>query len=112
MTVPVQKDTATYATSEKIVKCLTSAGNSYATDSTLTYIAPTAAVQQEQAAKTPALTVWIAAVQAAKGRTAANLGTRYPVISQQMWTAVQSALTGTKSPQAAMASAQAAAAKK
>ena len=112
VTVPVQKDTATYATSEKIVKCLTNAGNSYATDSTLTYIAPTAAVQQEQAAKTPALAVWIAAVQAAKGRTAANLGTRYPVISQQMWTAVQSALTGTKSPQAAMASAQAAAAKK
>jgi multiple sugar transport system substrate-binding protein len=112
VTVPVQKDTSTYATSEKIVRCLTSAGNSYTTDSTLTYIAPAAAVQQEQAAKTPALKVWVAAVQAARGRTAGNLGTKYPVISQQMWTAVQSALTGSKSPQAALASAQAAASKK
>ncbi len=112
VTVPVQKDTATYATSEKLVRCLTNAGNSYATDSTLTYIAPTAAVQQEQAVKSPDLKVWIAAVQAAKGRTAANLGIKYPVISQQMWTAVQSALTGSKSPQAALASAQAAASKK
>ena len=111
VTVPVQKDTATYATSEKIVKCLTNAGNSYTTDSTLTYIAPTAAVQQEQAAKNPALKVWVAAVQAAKGRTADNLGTKYPVISQQMWTAVQSALTGSKSSQAALTSAQAAASK-
>jgi multiple sugar transport system substrate-binding protein len=112
VTVPVQQDTGTYATTEKLVRCLTSAGNSYTTDSTLTYIAPTAAVQQEQAAKSPDLKVWIAAVQAAKGRTAANLGIKYPVISQQMWTAVQSALTGSKPPQAALASAQAAASKK
>jgi multiple sugar transport system substrate-binding protein len=73
---------------------------------------PPATVQQEQAAKSADLKVWIAAVQAAKGRTADNLGTKYPVISQQMWTAVQSALTGSKSPQAALASAQAAASQK
>ena len=108
VTVPVQNDTSRYATSEKIVNCLTNAGNSFATDSTLTYIAPTTAVQQEQVAKNPALQVWVAAVQAARGRTAANLGTKYPPISEQMWTAVQSALTGSQSPQAALAAAQAA----
>jgi multiple sugar transport system substrate-binding protein len=110
VTLPVQKDSARYAASEKIVRCLTSAGNSYTTDSTLTYIAPTAAVQQKQLAKDPALKVWVDAVGVAKGRTGGNLGTKYPKISQQMWTAVQAALTGSKSPQAALAAAQAAAA--
>ena len=47
---------------------------------------------------------------AAKGRTSDNLGTKYPKISQQMWTAVQNALTGSKSASAAMAAAQSAAA--
>ena len=48
------------------------------------------------------LPVWITAVGAAKGRTSDNLGTNYPKISQQLWTAVQNALTGGKSPSAAM----------
>lgn len=112
ITVPVQKDTSRYAISEKIVHCLSNANNSYTTDSALTYIAPTATVQQEQAAKNPQLNVWITAVHAARGRTADNLGTHYPVISQQMWTAVQAALSGSKTPAAALQAAQAAASKK
>ena len=51
------------------------------------------------------------AVNKAKGRTGDNLGTRYPRISQPLWGAVQAALTGAKTPQAALADAQAAAAK-
>ena len=39
--MPVQKDTARYATSQKLVACLTSADNSLTTDTTLSYIAPT-----------------------------------------------------------------------
>lgn len=112
VTVPVRQDTSRYATSEKIVRCLTSANNSFTTDSALTYIAPTTAVQQEQAAKSPALNIWITAVHAARGRTADNLGTHYPVISQQLWTAVQAALTGSKPPMAALQTAQATASKK
>jgi len=108
VTVPVQKDTARYATTEKIVTCLSSAANSYNTDSALTYIAATSAVQQVQLTKDPALKVWVNAVQAAKGRTADNLGTKYPKISEQMWTAVQSSLSGSKTPQAALAAAQSA----
>jgi multiple sugar transport system substrate-binding protein len=108
VTVPVQKDTARYATTEKVVTCLSSAANSYNTDSALTYIAATTAVQQEQLAKNPALKVWVSAVAVAKGRTADNLGTKYPKISEQMWTAVQASLSGSKSPQAALAAAQAA----
>jgi len=92
------------------VACLASTDNSLATVSALNYIAPTDAVQAKQAAANPDLTVWVAAVKAAKGRTGDNLGTKYPKISQQLWTAVQAALSGSQAPQPALASAQAAAA--
>jgi multiple sugar transport system substrate-binding protein len=107
--VPIQKDTSRYAVSEKIVACLSAADNAYTTDTALSYIGATKAVQDKQAAN-PELTVWVQAVDAAKGRTSDNLGTDYPKISQQMWTAVQNSLTGAKSPQAAATAAQAAAA--
>jgi len=48
----------------------------------------------------------VAAVRAAKGRTSDNLGTKYPKISEPMWTAFQAALSGSKSPQDALAGAQ------
>jgi multiple sugar transport system substrate-binding protein len=109
VTIPLQKDTSRYPTTEKIVTCLTSAENAFNTDTTLGYIGVTTAIQQKQAAN-PELPVWITAVGAAKGRTSDNLGTNYPKISQQLWTAVQNALTGSKSAAAAMAAAQSAAA--
>jgi multiple sugar transport system substrate-binding protein len=109
VTIPLQKDTSRYATTEKIVSCLTSSDNAFTTDTTLGYIGATAAIQAKQTSN-PELPVWITAVGAAKGRTSDNLGTNYPKISQQLWTAVQNALTGAKSPNAAMSAAQAAAA--
>lgn len=109
VTIPLQKDTSRYATTEKIVSCLTSSDNAFTTDTTLGYIGATAAIQAKQASN-PELPVWITAVGAAKGRTSDNLGTNYPKISQQLWTAVQNALTGAKSPSAAMSAAQSAAA--
>ncbi len=111
VTVPVQKDTKRYAVSTKIVNCLISSTNLLATDTTLSYIAPTTAVQTEQVQQNPKLKPWVDAVAAARGRTSNGLGTKYPVISQQMWTAVQSALSGGKSPQAALTEAQQAASK-
>jgi multiple sugar transport system substrate-binding protein len=109
VTVPAQKKTARYATSEKLVTCLTSADNLYATDTTLSYIGPTNTVQAKQAA-TPELKVWVDAVRAAKARTGDGLGTKYPKISEPMWTAMQAALSGSKSPQAALSAAQSTAA--
>ncbi|MEU5598367.1 extracellular solute-binding protein [Streptomyces sp. NPDC020298] len=111
VTVPVQKDTARYDVSKKIVTCLTSSANLLATDTTLTYIAPTAAVQAQQVEKNPELKPWVSAVAAARGRTSGGLGSKYPTISQPMWTAVQSALSGGKSAQAALDTAQASAQK-
>jgi multiple sugar transport system substrate-binding protein len=110
VTVPVQAQTGRYATAAKLVRCLTSADNSYTTDTTLSYIAATEAVQAKQTSENPELTVWVDAVKAAKGRTSDNLGTKYPKISEPMWGAVQAALSGSKSPQAALSAAQATAA--
>ncbi|TDT98419.1 multiple sugar transport system substrate-binding protein [Streptomyces sp. 846.5] len=106
VTVPVQKDTSRYDVTKKIVTCLTSSTNLLSTDTTLSYIAPTGAVQTQQVAANAELKPWVTAVAAAKGRTSDGLGTKYPVISEQMWTAVQSALSGGKSPQSALDAAQ------
>ncbi|MEU0073000.1 extracellular solute-binding protein [Streptomyces sp. NPDC006332] len=111
VTVPVQKDTARYDVSKKIVTCLTNSANLLSTDTTLAYVAPTAEVQAQQVKANPKLKPWVDAVASARGRTSGGLGTKYPTISQPMWTAVQGALSGGKSPQDALDSAQTAAAK-
>ncbi|WP_406058456.1 extracellular solute-binding protein [Micromonospora sp. NBC_00860] len=109
VSIPVQKNTGRYETSQKLVACLTNADNLLTTDTTLSYVAPVAAVQERQATADPKLKVWVEAVRAAKGRTGDDLGTKYPKISEALWTAVQSALSGGKSPQEALTAAQTAA---
>ncbi|MDX5570932.1 extracellular solute-binding protein [Streptomyces sp. ID05-04B] len=109
VTVPVQDDTGRYATTQKLVSCLSSSQNLLATDTTLSYVAPTAEVQDKQVAADPGLKPWVDAVHAAKGRTSDDLGTKYPKISEQLWKAVQSALSGSASPKDALTAAQSAA---
>jgi multiple sugar transport system substrate-binding protein len=109
--IPVQKDTARYKTSSKIVECLTSTANLVKTDATLSYVAPTTSAQAEQISNDPSFKVWVDAVNNAKSRTGDNLGTDYPKISKPLWTAVQNALSGTETPDDAMKEAQAAATK-
>ncbi|MGW0584284.1 sugar ABC transporter substrate-binding protein, partial [Streptomyces sp. NPDC002920] len=106
VTIPVQGDTGRYTTAQKLVTCLTSTDNLYATDTTLSYVAPTTEVQDKQVAADAELTPWVEAVKSAKGRTSDDLGTKYPKISEQMWKAVQSALSGAKSPKDALSAAQ------
>jgi multiple sugar transport system substrate-binding protein len=106
VTVPVQKETGRYATSQKLVTCLASTDNLYTTDGTLSYVAPIKAVQDKQVSANPDFKVWVDAVAAAKGRTGDNLGTKYPKISEPMWTAVQAALSGSKTAQDALSAAQ------
>ncbi|MFJ8085245.1 extracellular solute-binding protein [Streptomyces sp. NPDC096205] len=108
VTIPVQGDTGRYATSQKLAACLTSTQNLYDTDTTLSYVAPTSEVQDKQVAANPDLKPWVDAVKAAKGRTSDDLGTKYPKISEQMWKAVQTSLSGSKSPKDALAAAQSA----
>ncbi len=110
VTAPVQTETARYAVTEKLIACLSSADNAYATDTTLSYIAATDAVQQKQVTENAELTVWVEAVKAAKGRTSDDLGTKYPKISQPLWTAFQAALSGSAGPADALRTAQSTAA--
>ncbi|GAA2228472.1 extracellular solute-binding protein [Herbiconiux moechotypicola] len=108
---PVQQDTARYETTKKIVDCMTTPEGFVETANTFAYyIPPTAEGQEQLLAENADLSTWVSAVQAAKGRTSDNLGTDYPLISEQLWTAVQSALSGAQSPADALADAQAAAA--
>ncbi|GAA0571224.1 ABC transporter substrate-binding protein [Paractinoplanes ferrugineus] len=106
VTAPVQNDKGKYATTTKLISCLSSNENALATDTTLSYVAATDAVQAKQVAANADLKVWVEAVRAAKGRTSDNLGTKYPKISEPMWTGFQAALSGSKSPQDAFAAAQ------
>jgi multiple sugar transport system substrate-binding protein len=109
LSIPVQKDKARYATSAKIITCMTDTANIVGTDNALNYIAPTEAAQQEQLAGDATLKPWVDAVGSAKGRTSDSLGTKYPKISEQLWAAVQSSLTGKSSPQDSLQQAQQAA---
>ncbi|WP_405848672.1 extracellular solute-binding protein [Streptomyces sp. NBC_01518] len=108
VTIPVQQSTGRYATSQKLVSCLTNSQNLLETDTTLSYVAPTTEVQGKQVAANAELKPWVDAVKAAKGRTSDDLGTKYPKISEQLWKAVQSALSGAQSPKDALAAAQSA----
>jgi len=109
LTVPVQDDDARYAVSEKIQSSLTSTDNLVATDTTLSYVAPTKDAQEQQVQADPDLEPWVTAVGDAKGRTSDDLGTKYPKISEQLWKAVQNSLSGSASPQEALDEAQQAA---
>ncbi|ELP64981.1 extracellular solute-binding protein [Streptomyces turgidiscabies] len=108
VTMPVKSDTGRYATSQKLVSCLTNSQNLLETDTTLSYVAPTTEVQDKQVAANAELKPWVDAVKAAKGRTSDDLGTKYPKISEQLWKAIQSALSGSASPKDALGSAQSA----
>ncbi|TFD83560.1 extracellular solute-binding protein [Cryobacterium lactosi] len=110
LTVPVQSDDARYEVSEKIQACLTSTDNLVATDATLSYVAPTKDAQEAQVSADPDLEPWVTAVADARGRTSDDLGTDYPKISEQLWKAVQNSLSGSSSPEDALAEAQNAAA--
>jgi multiple sugar transport system substrate-binding protein len=111
VTVPVQGDADAESKAATIAECLTSPKTVLATDKALTYVSAVPSVQQQQIGAAPDFAVWVDAVNAARGRTSDGLGTRYPRISEQLWKAVQVALTGSKSPGDALSDAQTAAQK-
>ncbi|MEP6560099.1 MAG: extracellular solute-binding protein [Nakamurella sp.] len=107
ITVPVQSDTARYEVTKKIVECMTTTDGLVKTGETFAYYIPsTKAGQDALLAANPDLNTWVAAVQSAKGRTSDDLGTKYPKISEAMWTAVQAALSGSATPEQALKDAQ------
>lgn len=108
---PVQSDADRYETSRAIIEAMTTPEGFVETATTFAYyIPPTEEGQQQLLEENPELETWVSAVQAAKGRTGDNLGVDYAAISEQLWTAVQNALSGAESPADALETAQAAAA--
>jgi multiple sugar transport system substrate-binding protein len=105
--MPVQKDEKRYDTSKKIIECMSTTQGQVETANTFAYYIPATTAGQELLLKEhPDLKVWVQAVNGAKGRTSDNLGTDYPKISEQLWTAVQNALSGAQSAKDALGSAQ------
>jgi multiple sugar transport system substrate-binding protein len=69
------------------------------------YIPALKSVAQQLLQSNPSLSVFTTELNTARARTA-QVGAKYPNISQYIWTAEQSALTGSMSPQAALTQAQ------
>ena len=88
-----------------VIKCLTAAQNSLSWSKLVDYIPSNENAAQQLAASDPQLKTFVDGIGGAKGRTA-ELGANYPRYSQALWTAVQSALAGQASPQAALNQAQ------
>ena len=110
ITAPVQEDEGRYETTSQIVECMTTPEGLVETATTFAYyIPPTEAGQEALLSEQPDLATWVDAVRDAKGRTSDDLGTDYPVISEQLWTAVQNALSGAMAPEEALTAAQEAA---
>lgn len=105
---PIQEDVERYDVTRQIVECMTTPEGFVETANTFAYyIPPTAEGQDALLEENEDLETWVSAVQEAKGRTSDNLGTDYPVISEELWTAVQNALSGAATPQEALEEAQA-----
>lgn len=104
---PVQEDTSRYDVTSQIAECMTDTEGAVETATTFAYyIPPTEDGQEALLAEDESLQTWVEAVRSAKGRTSDNLGTDYPLISEQLWTAVQLSLSGSATPEEALTQAQ------
>ena len=91
-----------------VVKCLLSRDMSAKWSKEVGYIPSDETAAEQLAAGNPQLAAFVEEVATAKARTA-ELGTAYPKVSQALVEAIQAALAGNTSPQAALSQAQRAA---
>lgn len=97
----VVADEAKQALSAEFAQCMIDPANLEAWTTGQSYIMPYADAAAAQAEASPELVPWVEAITAAKGRTS-DLGIGYPDASKALYTAIQEALTGMKTPQAAL----------
>ena len=96
---------ATQAAAAEVLKCMTADAQMLEWAEGNTRIAPRESTAAEEIKALPVLAPFATTVKTARARTT-GLGTQYPVISQALWTAIQAALTGAESPEAALQTAQ------
>lgn len=88
-----------------VIKCITSSENAITWSKMVNYVPANQAAAASFPETVPAMKTFVDEIAGAKGRTA-DLGPDYPKYSQALWTAVQAALSGHSSPQAALDAAQ------
>jgi multiple sugar transport system substrate-binding protein len=88
-----------------VLQCLLSAKQSLAWSNKVGYMSTNVATAKSQAAKNPQLSAFVSEVSTARARTT-ELGPKYNQVSQAIWTAIQSVISGGKSPQDALNTAQ------
>jgi multiple sugar transport system substrate-binding protein len=96
---------ATQQAAGKVLSCILSEKNMLSWDAGHDYIPSRQSTAATFARSYPQLQSFVTEVQSARSRTA-DLGTGYPKVSTALATAIQSALTGQQSPQAALTQAQ------
>jgi multiple sugar transport system substrate-binding protein len=108
LTIPVNSDAAASAAAGKVVNCLLSDKEMAEWATLQAYIPARQTVAAQAAAADTNMQAFVDAAAAERSRTGppANLGPNYSKVSQPLWTALQAALSGAKSPQDALTAAQ------
>jgi multiple sugar transport system substrate-binding protein len=99
---------ATQKAAQEVVTCMVSKKMSVKWSNLDGYLSSNIAGAKAQAAKNPLLKAFATEITTARARTGppANLGPSYNTVSEALWTAIQSALSGSKTPAQALQTAQ------
>ncbi len=97
----VVSDEAKQDAAARFAQCMIDPANLADWTAGQSYISPYADAAAQQASADPELVPWVDAVSVAQGRPA-DLGIAYPDTSKALYQAIQEALTGSKTPQAAL----------
>ncbi len=103
--IPVSSNTAAVQATEDLVKWLMQPAQLKQFDEGFGYIPAIKNAAQTVLQDNPNLTVFASEFDTARARTA-QLGAKYPKVSQALWTAIQAAVSGSKTPQDALSQAQ------
>jgi multiple sugar transport system substrate-binding protein len=108
LTIPVNSDAAASAAAGQVVNCLLSDKEMAEWATLQAYIPSRQSVAAQAVTADPNMKAFVDAAAAELSRTGppANLGPNYSKVSQPLWTAIQAALSGAKSPQDALTAAQ------
>lgn len=104
-TIPVSSNAAAVKASWDLVNWLEQPTQLLQLDEGFNYIPAIKSTAQQLLQSQPFLQIFADEFNTARARTA-QLGAKYPKVSQIIWTAEQAALTGNQSPQAALSQAQ------
>ncbi len=104
-TIPASQDTATVKATWDLVNWLQQPAQLLKLDGAFGYIPALKSAASTLLQNHPELQIFAGELDTARARTA-QLGEKYPKVSEAIWTAEQAALAGTLSPQAALTQAQ------